>query len=267
MSEEMKKRINAVFVVGGDWHDFDFARLEILKLLAEDERIRTRVFEDYDSARPALAGADFLVSYTCNVLCSVETQEALKAFVAGGKRWYALHGTNSVLRFLSPEGASYGQLLVDAPRWAPLFMETLGSQFLAHPPIAPYRVEVTQPSHPLVEGVQPFETTDELYLMETHGDLDVMLHCEFEGEATGFVEKDWAKARHPVFYAKSHGEGRVLYLTLGHCRGHYDMVGVTDYYPEVERCAWELPVFHTLLRRGLAWAKEPALTPAVPNGG
>ncbi|MEO0981296.1 MAG: ThuA domain-containing protein [Pseudomonadota bacterium] len=262
MSEDLKKRINAVLVCGGVWHDFDFARLEILKLLAGDDRIRTRVFEDYDSARPALEEADFLISYTCNVVGSVETQEALRAFVEGGKRWYALHGTNAVLRFLSPEGAGYGELLVNAPRWAPLMMETLGSQFIAHPPIAPYRVEVAQPDHPMVEGVEPFETTDELYLLETHGQLDVLLDCEFAGEATGFVEKDWDQARHPVLYFHDVGRGQVLYLTLGHCRGHYDMQGVVDYYPEVERCAWDLPVFYTLLQRGIDWAKAPALEPA-----
>lgn len=260
MNDVSKKRINAVFVVGGAWHDFDFARLEILKLLAEDDRIRTRVFEDYDSAGPALEKADFLISYTSNVTASVETQIALRAFVDGGKRWYALHGTNSVLRFMSPEGADYGELLVDSPRWMPLFMETVGSQFIAHPPIAPFRVEVTAPDNPMVEGIEPFETTDELYLMETHGDLDVMLHCEFEGEAPGFVEKDWAKAQHPVFYKKASGDGCVLYLTLGHVRGHYDMEGITDYYPEVERCVWDMPAYYTLLRRGIDWAKEPALT-------
>lgn len=258
MERDPRKRINAVFVVGGVWHDFDFARLEVLKLLAEDERVRTRVFEDYDSARQALAEADFLISYTCNVLGSIETQEALRAFVEGGKRWYALHGTNSVLRFLSHESADYGELLVHAPRWAPLFMETLGSQFVAHPPIAPYEVQITQPDHPLVEGIEAFETSDELYLLETHGDLDVMMHCEFQGEAAGFVEKDWKRAQHPVFYKKTVGAGAVLYLTLGHCRGHYDMQGVTDYYPEVERCAWDLPQFYTLLRRGISWAKQPA---------
>ena len=42
-------------------------------------------------------------------------------------------------------------------------METLGSQFVAHPPIAPYRVEATQPEHPLVAGIEPFEADDELY--------------------------------------------------------------------------------------------------------
>ena len=29
-----------------------------------------------------------------------------------------------------------------------------------------------------------------------------------------------------------------------------------EYYPAVERCAWDLPVFYTLLRRGINWAKE-----------
>ena len=53
---------------------------------------------------------------------------------------------------------------------------------------------------------------------------------------------------HPV------GRGEVLYLTLGHCRGRYDMRPVMDEYPVVERGAWEVPEFRELLRRGLRWA-------------
>lgn len=58
-------------------------------------------------------------------------------------------------------------------------------------------------------------------------------------------------------YRKTVGQGAVLYLTLGHCRGHYDMRPLMDYYPQVERGAWELPVFHELLRRSLRWALSP----------
>jgi len=262
MSDDYKKRINAVLVAGGQWHDIDFARLELLKLLAEDERIRTRVFEDYDSATEALETADFLVTYTCNVRCNEKTEAALKDFVESGKRWYALHGTNSILEFLAPKGVEYGkgQLDVHAPNVAPTFMKVLGSRFIAHPPIGPYQVHVTQPDHPLVEGVTPFETSDELYLLEVTGEIDVMLHAEFEGEAPGFVVKDWDKANHPVLYTHKVGKGAVLYLTLGHCRGHYDMTDFMEYYPNVDRCAWELPVFYTLLRRGLDWAKAPIFT-------
>ena len=132
---------------------------------------------------------------------SLEQQEALRAWVEGGGRWVALHGTNSILRFLD-DG------LVDSPAWAPHLMETLGTQFIAHPPIAPYRVEVADPQHPLVRGIEPFETTDELYLIDTHADLHVLLDTEFEGAATGFVRDRWPHARHPVMYLRDAGAGR-----------------------------------------------------------
>jgi len=254
VTDTVNKRVNCVLIAGGKYHDIDFARLELLKLLAEDERVRVRVFEDYSNL-DALAKADILVSYTCDVIPALHEQEALRAFVERGGRWYALHGTNSFLRFLSSG-------LVDSPRWAPHFMETLGSMFIAHPPIAPYRVTVADRSHPLVEGVEPFEATDEHYLVETYGELHVLLETEFEGEAAGFVENAWPKAKHPVFYLHPIGQGAVLYLTLGHCRGHYDMQPMIEFYPVQEKGSWALPVFYDLLRRGLSWAKAPALETA-----
>ena len=135
-------------------------------------------------------------------------------------------------------------------------METLGSQFIAHPPIAPYRVTVADPEHPLVKGVEPFDANDELYLSEYYADLHVLLETEWEGDCAGFVDDHWEKAKHPVFYLRELEKGCVLYLTLGHCRGHYDMLPVMDYYPTVEKGSWELPVFHDLVHRGIAWAKR-----------
>jgi type 1 glutamine amidotransferase len=247
--EARAPRIDCVLVAGGKYHDIDFARLELLKLLAEDQSIRVRVFEDYENVA-AIETCDMLVSYTCDIIPSLVAQEALKAWLARGGRWYALHGTSSILRLLDNG-------LWDAPRWAPLFMDLLGSQFVSHPPIEPYRVTVADPTHPLVEGVEPFETTDELYHLETHGDLHVLLETECTGPGTGFIEAADAPGVHPVFYIKRHGAGAVLYLTLGHCRGHYDMQPLADWWPSVDRCAWDLPVFYTLLRRGLGWAKSP----------
>ena len=257
-------RINCVLICGGVWHDMDFARLELLKLLAEDERVRTRVFEDYEHLA-AIREADILITYTCDVTPSLAAQEALRDWLAAGGRWYALHGTNSVLRLLS-EGPHAG--LWEAPRWAPLFMETLGSQFISHPPIVPYRVEVADPAHPLVAGIEPFETSDEQYHLETHGKLHVLLDTACTEEGTGFVEAADAPGRHPVFYIKRHGPeacgGAVLYLTLGHCRGHYDLQPMLDWWPSVDRCAWDLPVFYELLRRGIGWIKAREIQAAMP---
>ena len=249
MSGAPRTVLNAVLVAGGKYHDIDFARLEILKLLGQDDRVRVRVFEDYANL-DAIRAADFLVTYTCDVIPRLDEQEALRAWLENGGRWYALHGTNSILRFLAN-----GQ--VDSPRWAPHFMETLGSMFIAHPPIAPYTVTVADHDHPLVQGIEPFQADDELYLSETYGELHVLLDTEFEGEATGFVEHAWPKARHPVFYLHPVGKGEVLYLTLGHCRGHYDMRPMIEFYPVPEKGSWALPVFYKLLGRGLEWAKTP----------
>jgi type 1 glutamine amidotransferase len=238
--------LRALLVCGGRFHDFDFARLELLKLLAERPEIRARVAEDYRDLG-ALAEADFLLSYTCDVRPTQGEQQALAEFVAEGGRWLALHGTNSVMEFTS-QG-------VAAPRTHPLLMQTLGSQFVAHPPVGPFRVRVSQPGHPLVAGIEDFEVEDELYLCEVREGNELLLETRFTGRAPGFVESDWPdSAPRPVMYLRPSGRGAVLYNTLGHCRGPYDMRPLMDVYPRVERCAWEQPVFYELLRRAIRWA-------------
>lgn len=242
-----KAAIDAYFVCGGKFHDIDYARLQLLGLLGEHERIRTRMAEDYRDPA-AIVTSDFLVTYTVDVVPDEGTAQQLRDYVAGGKRWLALHGTNSILRYAKGRGW-------EAPRDARTFMQTIGSQFLAHPVIAPYRVEVTEPDHPLVRGIAPFDADDELYLSELHPPLEVLLHTRWTGETKLFAEKDWTRDEpRPVMYLKKVGDGEVLYLTLGHARGRYDMRPLMDEYQPVERGSWKVPAFHELLRRGIRWA-------------
>ncbi|MGI9323333.1 MAG: ThuA domain-containing protein [Pseudomonadales bacterium] len=237
------KKINAYLVAAGMYHDIDFARLELLKLLAEHGRIRTKVATDYHDIE-AIKASDFLVTYTCHLVPSEAEQQGLKEYIAGGGKWLALHGTNSILEFTG-DG-------VVAPETAPVLMDTLGTQFIAHPPIQPFTVKTEDESHELVKGVGEFETDDELYCSRIHGDLHWLMYSEFNGTADGFAEADWrTDDKRPVYYIKQTGKGEVLYLTLGHCRGHYDMEPVTDYYPQVEKGSWDKPQYYELLRRGL----------------
>ncbi len=243
-----KPIVDAVLVAAGKYHDIDFARLELLKLLAEHEHVRVRVAADYADTE-AIARSKLLVTYTCDVRPTQAQQDGLAAFVRNGGRWLALHGTNSALDF-TPAG-------VDSPRVFPTLAHTLGSQFVAHPPIQPYRVRVSAPEHPLVSGIGELDTDDELYLSEYHEreKLVPLLETEYSGDAKGFVEADWSHTRqHLVMYVRPLGRGAVLYNTLGHCRGHYDMRPVMDFYPRIERCSWNLPQYYELLRRGLRWA-------------
>lgn len=244
----MAGRVNVYFVVGGRFHDFDFARLEILKLLHAHERVRVRVAEDYRDTESILA-ADALVSFTCDVRPDEAQQAALTSFVESGRRWLALHGTNSFL-----EWGADGK--VSIPRSAPALMRLLGSQFIAHPPVGEFEVSVTDPAHPLVAGIRPFRVTDELYLSELHGPNHVLLHTHFNGKAQrGFIEREWfSDEQRPVLYLHAQGHGEVLYFTLGHCRSRYDMQPYMEEYPNIERCSWESPVYYEILNRGLRWA-------------
>lgn len=245
------RTVQVYMVAAGQYHDIDFARLELLKLLAEDEKVRVRVAADYHDIEAILA-SDVLITYTCNLVPTEAEQVALRDFVANGGRWFALHGTNAILQFLES-----GK--VDAPETAPVLMETLGTQFLAHPPIQPFTVHVSDPEHELVKGIEPFETDDEIYLCRIHGELHYLLHSRFTGKATGFVIEDWDEdVPHPVYYIKKIGQGEVLYLNLGHCRGHYDMQPMVEFYPQIERCAWDKPEFYELLRRGISYCAARA---------
>lgn len=232
-------------VAAGKYHDIDYARLELLKLFATEPRIRASVAMDYANL-DRLAECSLLVTYTCDLMPTPEQAQALARWLENGGRWLALHGTNSILRFLESG-------LVDSPAERDDVMALLGTQFVAHPPIGPFTVRVAKPEDPLVAGERDFEVVDELYLSRRLGDIDVLLDTRFTGAATGFVEADWQDAEVPILYRRRHGKGAVLYFTLGHCRGHYDVAVFTPFWPHPERCAWNYPVYHRLLGRCLAW--------------
>src|SRR3546814_2811165 len=103
-------------------------------------------------------------------------------------------------------------------------MELAGSRFAAHPPIEPFKVFVTRPDHALTTGLRDFRIEDELYLTRPTAEIDVLLHTSFTGSCPEFRDAEWDEPQVPVLYLRKLGKGAVLYLTLGHCRGHYDML-------------------------------------------
>ncbi len=240
--------MKAHLIAAGRFHDIDFARLELLKLLAEHPEIRTSVSSDYADTQ-ALTSADLLITYTCDLVPTADQTEALQGFLARGGRWLALHGTNAILRF----GADN---IVDCPNETPAFMELLGSRFTAHPPIAPFKVHVTRADHPMTQGLRDFRIEDELFLIRRTADLDVLLHTSFTGNCTEFRDADWDEAEVPVLYERKVGQGAILYLALGHCRGHYDLQPVAPFWPHPQRCSWSYPVFYQLLRRAILWGQD-----------
>ena len=109
------RRIEVTLVAGGKYHDIDFARRELLTLLAEHDEFRVRVQPDYEDV-DGITAAEILVSYTCDVRPSENAQRAVRAWVENGGRWVALHGTNAALTLGGPNGVESPRIFPCGPR-------------------------------------------------------------------------------------------------------------------------------------------------------
>ncbi len=244
-------RVDVLLVAGGRWHDVDYARARLLDLLVGHDVVRTTVSGDYSDLTVLDRPGAVLVTWTCDVRPTAEQADALAAYVRGGGRWLALHGSTSAIDVVERDG----KRRYATPRALGAAAEVLGSQFLAHPPIAPYTVQVRDAEHPLVQGIGDFTTTDELYVSELHGPLTTLLSTEFTGQCPSFLEGQDVSGDWPVLHLKQTGEGTTCVFTLGHCRGRWDVqdLGFED-LGVIDRVAWEPEEYRLLLRRLVSWA-------------
>ena len=216
-------------------HDFDFARLRLGQALYDAYGIRTDCFQDYEDSA-AILGGDLLVTYTSQVALSDKACAAIRRYLEKGGRWFALHASNSVLQ---------NQIMP----------KIMGTRFITHPPYMRFPVEIAKPDEPLLDGIAPFEIDDELYVIENvTGDLDVLLTTRWGGKAFGGHE--FEEDERILMYRRVVGDGGLLYLALGHANRPYDkpfahLPDQPDY-----RGPWDLPVFNTLIERGIAWAAK-----------
>ena len=180
---EKDQLVDVYLVCNAKYHDTNFARLELLKLLGENEDIHTRVADSFSDI-DGIKASRLLLTYTCDLRPTEAEQEGLAEFLEAGGKWFALHATNSILEF-TENG-------VDAPETAPDVMELLGGQFMAHPPLQPFPVKTEAEEHPLVKGIGEFIASDEeQYLCKMHGEYELLMYSEFSGTCDGWVNSDF----------------------------------------------------------------------------
>lgn len=257
----MTEPLRIHLVCGAPTHDTNYVRLELLKLLHEDERAWVTV-DDSFADTVSIAQSDVVIAYTCNVSPTDREMDALEALLTRGGRMFALHATNALLSFtagppLTVQGIEIpGQ--VDTTDTNPRFTSLLGSRFIAHLLLGPLVIDVARPENAIVKGMHGFGVIDEPYIVELIGDSEVLLTARFAGSNPAYVRGDWPETTdHPQMYLKRHGEGGVLYLNLGHCSGRYDFRPLMEEGP-VSRGPWESKEFRELLRRGIRWASAGA---------
>ena len=78
-------RVDVYLVAGGKYHNIDHARLEILKLLAEQPRIKVLVGSDFSDIE-AICASDVLITYTCDIIPTEDETRCLTDYVNNGKK-------------------------------------------------------------------------------------------------------------------------------------------------------------------------------------
>lgn len=106
----------------------------------------------------------------------------------------------------------------------------------AHDPRGIFRVELTSIQHPITQGMESFDTDDELYI-GLAGDQPVMLLAGARSKRTD--------SNHPMAFVFNYGKGRVFHTPLGHDARAIHFTGTAE-----------------LVRRGVAWAAGRSVLPA-----
>jgi uncharacterized protein len=90
----------------------------------------------------------------------------------------------------------------------PAYVAMMGGKFRTHPAQLDITLEVTDPAHPIMQGIETFTVKDELYLFADYDPARVHLLAQTHSfDDNGPV---------PLCWTREQGEGRVFYLSLGH---------------------------------------------------
>lgn len=130
--------------------------------------------------------------------------------------------------------AGFHGTMGDSFRNEPEYQFMVGGQWVAHPGnIIDYRVNVTAPEDPVMQGIEDFDYRSEQYYMHVDPSNQVLATTTFTGEH--FPSIDGVVM--PVAWKRRYGAGKVFYSALGH---------VADEF--------EVKPMRTIMERGLLWA-------------
>jgi type 1 glutamine amidotransferase len=206
-------------IVWGGWSGHEPEQCaSIIAGMLEEENFKVFVENSTEAfADSSLAGMSLIVPIYTMSKIEKEELNGLTAAVRGGVGLAGYHGG-----------------MCDAFREAVEYQFMCGGQWVAHPGnVIDYRVDITQPQDPVMEGIGDFDYRSEQYYMHVDPSNEVLATTTFSGE-----HAPWTKGVvMPVVWKRRYGEGRVFYSSLGHVAKEF-----------------EVPQMATILRRGMLWA-------------
>ncbi|MEH1169055.1 ThuA domain-containing protein [Micromonospora sp. CPCC 205539] len=200
------------------WHPLAETSAKLAELIGDEGTVA--IVTSVDQLAAALDGARLLVvNASANRPGPTPEDEdfarTLDAFLARGGNLLATHSATIAFP--------------DLPIWRSTIGATWEHGRSFHPPIGPSRIRRADVEHPLTSGRGDFEVYDERYTDLAVADIEP-LYVHDEGGAT-----------HPVVWARTVGDSRIVYNALGHDLRSYESAEHVD-----------------LLRRIVAWLRHDA---------
>ncbi len=212
------KRIVVVTGIDHPAHHWQETAPALAKVLRADPRLDVTVVNDPNFlASPALRQYDGAVIHFMDWEVPAPGPQAragLQRFVRAGKGLMIVHFGCGAFQDWD------GFVQIAGRVWDP--------NMRPHDPHGAFTVEITDHEHPITQGLEPFETTDELYTCLA-GETPIHLL------ATAKSKVD--QLDYPMAFVLDYGKGRVFHCALGH-----DVVAI------------ENPGAAELFRRGCAWS-------------
>src|SRR5262245_33935578 len=153
---------------------------------------------------------DAVLLYGNHETLAPQYEKALLDFVEGGKALIALHSASA--EFTN----------------SPKFISLVGAQFLRHG-TGEFTAEIVAPTHPVMQGLKPFQTWDETYVHTKHNTVG----------RTVLMQRVDGATKEPWTWVRTQGKGRVFYTAYGH-----------------DERTWAQQGFQDLVERGLVWAVD-----------
>lgn len=150
---------------------------------------------------------DGIMIYANHDEITAQQEKALKEYIENGKALIPIHSASFCFRNSD---------------W---FVEAVGGQFKSHGQ-GDFTVDIIDSSHPVMAGINEFETWDETYV-----------HSHLNDDMTILMERVEGDHREPWTWVREQGKGRVFYTAYGH-----------------DERTWSKPEFHNLVANGVLWA-------------